>query len=255
MDGSRDSSENKEAKMNGLISAIQFITILPVGKPGQFDPEKMAQYFPLTGIILGVFVSMADQIFLKLWSVQVASILDAALFALLTGAFHIDGLGDAADGLLGHRKKDEALDIMKDSRIGAMGLVVIFCVLLIKTGGIMDLDSYRSLIIIIIPAYSRSSMLFAIKYLNYGRRFGTGHALFNEKPGYISFWGLLIPVALSVFLGWEAILLNIFFFIITAGIIAYYKKRIGSITGDMLGAMTEVVEAALFLTVSAGSAI
>lgn len=241
--------------MNGLISAIQFITILPVGKPGRFDPEKMAQYFPLTGIILGVFVSIADQIFLRLWSVQVASILDVVLLALLTGAFHIDGLGDAADGLLGHREKDEALSIMKDSRIGVMGLVVIFCVLLIKIGGIMHLDSCRSLIIVIIPAYSRASMIFGIKFLNYGRQFGTGHPLFKEKPGYLSFWGLLIPVALSMFLGWKAILLNIFFFTITVCIIAYYKKRMGSITGDMLGAMTEIVEAVLFLTVSAGSVI
>lgn len=241
--------------MKGLVSAIQFITILPVGKPGHFDPQKMIQYFPLTGIILGVFLSIADQIFLQLWSMPVASMLDVVLLTVLTGAFHIDGLGDAADGLLGHRAKGQALAIMKDSRIGVMGLAAIVCILLIKLGGIMSLDAHRSLLIVIIPAYARSSMLFGIKYLNYGRSGGTGYALFEEKLTYSSFWGLLIPVFFSFFLGWKGFLLNIFFLIITAGIIVYYKKRMGSITGDMLGAMAEVVEAVLFLTVSAGSVI
>jgi adenosylcobinamide-GDP ribazoletransferase len=60
----------------------------------------------------------------------------------------------------------------------------------------------------------------------------------------------LIPVILSVFLGWKGIWLNIIFALITAIIILYYKKRMGCITGDMLGAMTEVTESLLFLLVS-----
>ena len=70
------------------------------------------------------------------------------------------------------------------------------------------------------------------------------------KPA--SFWALSVPVLLSALLGWQAIWLIIWFAAITAGLIRYYQKRLGCITGDMLGAMTEILEAGLFLLVSAG---
>ncbi|MEA3437195.1 MAG: adenosylcobinamide-GDP ribazoletransferase, partial [Thermodesulfobacteriota bacterium] len=115
------------AYMKNLIAAIQFITIIPMGKSGKFDPEKMVPFFPLVGIILGLLVALLDQIFLLLWSKPVASLLDVLFLIIITGAFHLDGLGDTADGLYGRRTKEKALSIMKDSRIGAMGIVAIIC--------------------------------------------------------------------------------------------------------------------------------
>jgi len=61
---------------------------------------------------------------------------------------------------------------------------------------------------------------------------------------------LLIPVLLSILLGFKVILLNLVFLIIITGIILFYKKKIGCITGDMLGAMVEITEAGLFLFAS-----
>ena len=65
-----------------------------------------------------------------------------------------------------------------------------------------------------------------------------------------AFWGLLIPLVLSYFLGWKGLWLNLLFLVSTGIILRYYKKRMGCITGDMLGAMTEWTEAVLFLLVS-----
>ncbi len=105
--------------------------------------------------------------------------------------------------------------------------------------------------LVIIPAYARGSILFGIRFLKYGRpEGGTGHDLFSNSLKISAFWGLLIPVALSFLSGWRGVLLNLTFIIITAVILLYYKKRIGCITGDMLGAMTEVLESMLFLIVS-----
>ena len=70
--------------------------------------------------------------------------------------------------------------------------------------------------------------------------------------GLPHFWGLALPVGLSFLLGMRAIWLNLFFVIIIALIVGFYKRRIGCITGDMLGAMTEMTEAALFLLLSIG---
>ena len=237
--------------MKNLISAVQFLTILPVSKSKIFNPDRMVQYFPVVGLLLGLILALFDRLFLKLWSEPVVAILDVICLVLLTGAFHLDGLGDTADGLLGHRTKESALAIMKDSRIGVMGLVAIICGLSLKWGGILGLDTHRSLLLVIIPAYARGGILFGIKFLNYGRpEGGTGHAFFNKTLKISGFWGLAIPIAISFFMGWRGIWLNFIFIIMTAVILIYYNKRVGCITGDMLGAITEVLESGLFLMVS-----
>jgi len=137
-----------------------------------------------------------------------------------------------------------------------MGLVAIICGLSIKWGGIMNLGVHRSLLLVIIPAYARGSMLFGMRFLEYGRHDGgTGHDFFGNTLNFYNFWGLLIPIALSFFLGWRGIWLILIFVLTTAAIIMFYKKRMGCITGDMLGAMTEITESVLFLLISIGGPV
>jgi len=237
--------------MRRLISALEFLTLLPLGKPLTFDPKGMVPFFPVVGIILGTMLSIFDQAALRLWSEPVVAVLDVGLLIVLTGALHLDGLGDTADGLLGHRPREEALAVMKDSRIGVMGLSAIIVGLSIKWAGIMSLDAHRSLLLVIVPAYARGGMLFGMRFLEYGRPDGgTGHAFFKDPLNISAFWGVLIPVALSYFLGWRGLWLNFIFATTTLSILYYYKKRIGCITGDMLGAMAEITESILFLLAS-----
>ena len=241
--------------MRNLISALQFITILPLGKTESFDPPKMVPYFPLVGILLGLMVALFDPVVLRLWPPPVAALLDVILLAVLTAAFHIDGLGDTADGLLGPRSRDKALEIMKDSRIGTMGLVAILFGLALKWGGLANLNAHRSILLIIIPAYARATILFGMRYLPYGRPDGTGKPFFSEKISLKHFWGLILPIGLSLLLGFKAIWLNLAFVIILAMILLFYKKRMGCITGDMLGALVEITEAGLFLMISLGDVL
>jgi adenosylcobinamide-GDP ribazoletransferase len=137
-----------------------------------------------------------------------------------------------------------------------MGLVAIVFGLSLKWAGIAGLDYQRSLWLMLVPAYARGGMLFGIRLLEYGRPSGgTGLEFFRERPGFSAFWGLPVLLALSLLLGWNALWLNIGFGGITAVLIWYYKRRIGCITGDMLGAMTEITEAGLFLLASIGGKI
>ena len=236
--------------MKGLISALQFITILPLGKGKSFDPPKMVPYFPLVGILLGLAVAAFDAIVVRFWTAPVVALLDIILLAVLTGALHIDGLGDTADGLLGPRERDKALEIMKDSRLGTMGLVAVLFGLAIKWSGIAHLSTHRGLFLIMIPAYARAGILFGMRYLPYGRPDGMGKPFFHEKLSWMRFWGLLLPIGLSLLLGLKALWVNLAFAIIIGSILFFYKKRMGCITGDMLGAMTELTEAGLFLMAS-----
>ena len=241
--------------MRNFISAIQFITILPVDRADTFEPAKMVPYFPIVGLSLGLLTALFDQLATALWSRPVASLLDILFLAVITGAFHLDGLGDSADGLLGQRPKEKVLTIMKDSRLGTMGLVAIVFGLALKWAGIAGLDADRTLLLIIVPAYARAGMLFGMRFLEYGRPAGgTGVDFFESKLKWSAFWGLTAPVVMSVFLGWTGLWLNLCFVALTALLIWYYTRRLGCVTGDMLGAMAEILESGLFLLVSMGVA-
>jgi len=237
--------------MKRLIAALQFLTIIPLGKSAIYDPKGMIPFFPVAGIIIGGLLSIFDYIALNFWPTPITAVLDVVLLVVITAAFHLDGLGDSADGLLGHRSREKALMIMKDSRIGVMGLVAIVCTLAVKWGGIMHISTHRTLLLVLIPAFARSGMIFGIRFLKYGRpEGGTGYDVFGEPLKLSAFKWMLIPVTLSIFLGWKGIWLNLIFAVLTITIIFYYKKHMGCITGDMLGAMTEVTESLLFLLVS-----
>jgi adenosylcobinamide-GDP ribazoletransferase len=208
--------------MRNFISALQFITILPVGRNVTFNPPKMIPHFPIVGLVLGILTALFDSVVISLWSKPVASLLDVIFLAVLTGAFHIDGLGDTADGLLGQRSREKSLAIMKDSRLGTMGLVAVVFGLSLKWAGIAGLDNQRSVWLLLVPAYARGGMLFGFRLLEYGRPSGgTGLEFFRKRPGINAFWGLLVPFVLSFLLGWKALWLIISFGCITAVIIWY----------------------------------
>ncbi|VEN75089.1 Adenosylcobinamide-GDP ribazoletransferase [Candidatus Desulfarcum epimagneticum] len=240
--------------MKGFFSAMRFLTVLPLpaGNPEDFEVGAMIPFFPLAGLVIGGITAVFDAGASFLWGRFVVSILDAALLAALTGALHIDGMGDTADGLFSRRSKERSLEIMKDSRMGAMGVTAIVLTLSVKWAAIAGMDSCRGLFILIIPALSRGSVLFAFRALDYGRTGGLGHDFFNPKLRLSSFGGLAVPAALAFFAGpaAAAILLSAFV-LLTAAIIIYYQKRMGRATGDMMGAMIEASETGLFLAAAA----
>ncbi|MBF0233366.1 MAG: adenosylcobinamide-GDP ribazoletransferase [Desulfamplus sp.] len=238
--------------LNDLKSAIMFITILPAGKDILFSPVGMIRFFPIVGLMLGALLVAADTMASMFWPASVVALMDVLILVVLTGAFHLDGLGDAADGLFSHRSKERALEIMKDSRTGMMGLIAIFCSLALKIAGIYCIKTVCSsfetvLILFILPSYSRTSMLFGIRYFKYGREMGTGHDLFEKRLPFTDFIFVALPVILSLCLGFRALILNAAFALSVFLILLFYKKKMGCITGDMLGAMCETTESFLFL--------
>ena len=176
--------------MRRLQAALQFLTLLPAGRTVAYDPLGMIPYFPIVGLILGALVSLFDRCTLGVWPASVVSLLDLLLLAGLTGAFHLDGLGDTADGLWAHRSRERSLAIMKDSRIGAMGLTAVVAALSLKWAGISSLPpAHRALLLILVPAFARGAMLFAIRKLPYGRPGGgTGARLFDQTLPYSAFY-------------------------------------------------------------------
>jgi adenosylcobinamide-GDP ribazoletransferase len=238
--------------MNGFVSALLFLTVFRLKKDGAFLPDEMLPFFPVVGFCIGILLAGFDLLMGLFWNKMIVSLLDVLFLVWVTGGLHLDGLGDTADGLYGNRPKEKALSIMKDSRIGAMGMMAIFFGLTVKWAGINGIDTGRMLALVVIPAFSRSSLLFGTRCLTYGRDEGTGKDFFTSQLSGCSFWGLSLPVFFSLFMGAKGLAMIGGFFLITGAVIFFYKKRINCITGDMLGAMNEICEAGLFLMAAMG---
>ncbi|MDZ7759367.1 MAG: adenosylcobinamide-GDP ribazoletransferase [Desulfovermiculus sp.] len=227
--------------------AVGFLTILPTGA-ARFRPERMVGFFPLVGLFVGGIVAGVDFVARFVWPEPLVAVLVVLVFILLTGALHVDGLADAGDGLFSHRSRERILEIMKDSRVGVMGVVSLMGVLALKWGGVLALSEDRLLALVLVPGYSRLGMLVGMRWLPYGRpEGGTGAPFCVPNSLRSMYWSVGILLPLSLLLGWKGVALNVFFAVACAGILALYSRVIGCITGDTLGAMNEVLEAGLLL--------
>jgi adenosylcobinamide-GDP ribazoletransferase len=232
---------------------MAFITILPTGKNPVYSPVGMIRFFPVVGLIIGTLLVITDVLASMVWPAPAAALVDLIFLVAVTGAFHLDGLGDTADGMFSHRGRERALEIMKDSYTGMMGLVAVVLGLAAKLAGIWSVKTSCSpaqamAIFFLVPSFSRVSMIFGIKYLNYGRKGkGTGKDLFDRPLNSKDFYLCLIPLGFSLFLGYKGLILISGFALGCVAILKFYKQKMNCITGDMLGAMTEVMEAWLFM--------
>ena len=243
--------QQNDGAVQGLRAAVRFLTILPANGGADFSPKAMIPFFPLVGLLLGSVMAVWDFLACLVWSPALVAVLDVTLLAVLSGGLHLDGLADASDGLLGHHTKDRALRIMKDSRVGAMGLLAVVLCLALKAVALAELSNGRFLAILLVPAYARGSMLFALRALPYGRSQGTGRVFFADTFNDAAFLGLMLPVLLSFGLGFRFLVLHGAFLAVALGMVWFYRRRIGCVTGDMLGAMVEVSEAVMFVALAA----
>jgi adenosylcobinamide-GDP ribazoletransferase len=235
----------------GWTSAIQFLTIIPLGNR-TFDPRAALPYFPVCGLGIGCLVLLVDWVTGRFWPPAVVAFWDVLTLVVISGALHLDGLADTGDGLYGQRSAAKILTIMKDSRIGAMGMVAAVCCLAAKWIGISTIEIHKSLWLVLVPAYSRATVLLATKWMPYGRPDGgTGHDFFDPPLRTADFWALALIVGLSLTMGWDSLKINVGFVLIVASVLAWYRRKLGSITGDMLGALIEVTEAGLLLLAAA----
>lgn len=236
-----------------LRACMAFITILPTGKNPVYSPVGMIRFFPVVGLIIGTLLVITDFLASMVWPAPAAAIVDLIFLVAVTGAFHLDGLGDTADGIFSHQSRERALEIMKDSRTGVMGLVAVVLGLAAKLAGIWSVKISCSpvqamAILLLVPSFSRASMILGIKYLKYGRKGrGTGKDLFDRPLNSKDFYLCLIPLGFALLLGYKGLILISGFALGCVAILKFYEQKMNCITGDMLGAMTEVMEALLFM--------
>lgn len=230
--------------IKGLIVAIQFLTRLPIKKQVDFNHENLSKsvfFFPLIGIIIGGIGGFAYHIFSYLNRDM------GAFFALLsmivaTGGLHLDGLSDTADGFYSYRDKEETLEIMKDSRIGAFGVISIILDIFLKYIILSNLEGSIPLILGLSYGNGRLIISYIISTKRMGKKNGLGNMLYSSNPKRYAFIGGIVYIIILMALNPIYLIPLLASFIMGEIITVITYERIDGFTGDVYGATIELTE-------------
>jgi adenosylcobinamide-GDP ribazoletransferase len=234
--------------MRSFLAALQFLTIIPV--PGraassEWDMARSMAYYPLIGLCIGLILVLARHLFAILLPHTVVAILLIIILVLITGALHLDGFSDTLDGLGSGKSREEVLRIMRDSRAGAFGVVGVTCLLILKFTLVAEIPEEtldRSLLLMTV--LGRWSMVQASYRSAYARPEGGLAKRVVERMGrreYLISTILALVLAASL-LGLRGVFILGANGLLGYGIRQYFHRRLGGITGDVLGATNEASE-------------
>ncbi len=241
--------------MNGLLLAISFLTIVPVygnRQAGEKDMAYSLYFYPLTGILIGLLlagVAYLAEILSLGWAGDAVIIV---IWIIITGALHLDGLMDSADGLFSGREREKKLEIMRDSRVGAMGVIAFGAIMLLKFTFLGSMTYTDKLwVLLISPALGRWVMVYAVSCFPYARSGpGLGKS-FGSINGAGKTLGAAIPllVALLLLVKWEIFIIMALTVFAVVAMARWMAGSLGGLTGDTYGALCEVTET-LFIVVT-----
>lgn len=246
-----------------FFTALQFFTRLPIPRWVGFEADWLqhaSRYFPLVGIVVATISAAVYALAALLFPAPVAVMLATAAGIYATGAFHEDGFADMCDGFGGGMTQERALEIMKDSRIGAYGAIGIGCLLALKCVTLALLPPASAIAALFLAhPLSRLAATSLIWRLDYARAEGKAKPLAQEMQTgefIIAAACAALPALLIGSMDW------ISWQTITAGVLAAAAvtcwlaqkcvHRIGGYTGDCLGAVQQLTEAVLYLAVLGG---
>jgi adenosylcobinamide-GDP ribazoletransferase len=241
-----------------FFAALRFFTRIPVPAWVGHAEEQLnraARWFPAIGWIVGGCGAGVTLTALQVWPAPIAVLLGMVAALLLTGAFHEDGLADTIDGLGGGWTREDALSIMKDSRIGSYGAIGIGMALLLKFAALVELAVLPAptlaLVLVAGHAVSRFASTSLIHALDYARAEETGG---KAKPlatrlgrGELAF-AALCGLAPCLLLPWAPVAVALgLVALVTLLAARTFVRRLGGYTGDCLGATQQLTEIAFYL--------
>ncbi|WP_379969815.1 adenosylcobinamide-GDP ribazoletransferase [Ectobacillus sp. sgz5001026] len=241
--------------MKAFLTAVMFLTRIPVPRiqSSKQDWQKSAIYFPIVGLIIGAILSLASFGIERIFSEAVSAFLIVLLWIWVTGGLHIDGWMDLADGFGSNRSREETLEIMKDSRVGAMGVIAGICLIVGKMIAVYELlHLHLPSILVLSPFYARFLLISAIRLLPYRKEGGIGAGLRTYITWLILAIHTLILVGITYLTtGMSGILLFSVTAIITGLFVMKIYKKLNMLTGDCYGALVEFSECvSLFLALA-----
>ena len=254
-----------------LLAAFAFLTICPMPRGLEMDEGDIGRsraFFPVVGLAVGA-VNICIVLLLGRITPLIAAAVLVAAGVLLTRGLHIDGLADLFDALGGGKTRERALEIMRDSSIGAFGAAAVVLTLLLKYAAVSTFlmsaafhsgfsaweDPHRYAVLVIPPVVGRWCMVWLIQFFPYAREKGKGTA-FKERrnlPDLLSA-GAIAACVCSIFSGTAGVLVMAAATLAAHIFGAAVSRRLGGLTGDVYGAAYEIAETVLFLSLAVASA-
>ncbi|PNQ84447.1 adenosylcobinamide-GDP ribazoletransferase [Paenibacillus polymyxa] len=274
-----------------VAAAFQFLTRLPVKTELDFSPELLkcsASYYPLVGVIIGIIVWGIAALTAMVLPPLPCAILTLAVWVWLTGGLHLDGWMDAADALFSYRSRERMLEIMKDSRVGAMGVIACVLLLMLKAALLYTVlvEQNVSGLLLLPMVWSRWFMVHAMKRWPKARNDDGLAARFADMSGgrtrLAVFWAVVVTLgaaagqyilagpatategsgnlslagthlqtllsyseSLSIWIGFA--LLPLLAYGVGTFTANRINRRLGGLTGDIYGALNELLETVLLL--------
>ncbi len=233
-----------------LAMALQFLTRFYVYH-GEFDEQAYGRapvFFPLVGFFLGAAWMALYFGLSPFFPPAVTAALLVLGMVVFSGGLHLDGFMDTMDGILSGRSREKMLEIMRDSRVGAFGVLSLVCLLLLKFALLFSLPrEVLPRLLLIVPAISRWGMVYAIARFPYARPQGLGLLQVRYTRGRELGLASLFTLGVSGLGGPAGLVLLFLSLVLVHRLGQYLTGRLGGLTGDTYGAINEILEVFLLL--------
>jgi len=240
--------------LQDLAAAFVLLTRLPI--PWRFvsnnppDLNSSVWAFPVVGAVVGGVGALGYGLFLSLGlSAVISAVLAIGVMVLLTGAYHEDGLADVADGFGGGQTVERKLEIMRDSRIGAYGMIAIVLVMALRIGGLSELSAEQSITALLVGGIlSRLMVVFVMHVMPPARTDGLAYDTGRPNFGRF-FFGATMAVGATIWLTDSMLGLYVTGVAVVSCVIMGWisERQVGGYTGDVLGAVQQVSDIAVLL--------
>lgn len=221
--------------------AFNMMSIVPFFKVHDFFKGIngiSAMFYPFVGFFLGSLLWLTFVLLEGLIPPTHLAVSVFALWVLLTGALHLDGFSDTIDGLF--VKKEEALNVMKDSHVGGMGMTFSFVFLALKLSSVVTFNAYYLLPMVLM--LSRLNATLAIYFYDYVSS-GVGQLIKEELSLKHVMFSFVSTLAFVYFFAFVSAFVVAFLVLILMG--RLFTHRLGGLSGDVYGFIIEVTELAL----------
>lgn len=241
--------------MQGLILAIQFLTIIPIRTKKITEENKLSVatiYFPLVGILLGLILIWMNNLLSLLWLNQFfTNAILITLLIILTGGLHLDGLADTVDALASRKDKTKMLKIMRDSHIGTMGVLSLVIIILLKLSVLCSLGyAVKNISLILMCLLSRYALVLSMFLFPYAREEGKAKIFIKGMNIKIFSLATLITLCFTLIIfGLKGLIILTIVVISVILLGKFVVNKIAGITGDTLGAISELTEVFVLLNI------
>lgn len=233
-----------------LLAALQFLTLIPPLVKRPFTEKELGQavgFYSLVGLIIGAVLVGANMLLALVFPPFVRAALILALWVLMSGALHLDGFLDACDGIFGGFTPEKRLEIMHDERVGAFGMAGGVLLLLLKFTTLGALPNPNAALLLV-PTLSRWGISLALIAYPYARDQGVGRAI-KDNAGWRQ---LALASVMAILTAWFTFQWMGLIALVIAGMIVWLAatfilRRIPGLTGDIYGALNELVELVLIV--------